>query len=307
MQQLIFGFFLFIFLATPVLAQEATNGVVIEPALQKIFWGQTGLREPVQNVSLTNTTDITQAFTVEAIEFTNIDKYGGNIFLGQSIAEGDFEVASWVGLNTDTLILAPGEKRQVDVILQNGDSLAPGAHYGAVLLRAIKPEGENGADPSRVYLRQVAASLVYLSKEAGSEKKLTAEKIRYFRAWFFLPDTALVTLVNLGDDFVEPRGFATVQDVWGKEIQRAILNESSKTLFPGQERELAAHFKKINYFLPGKYTVTVSYRFDDGDYQKIVTSLWYWEPLAVFGTIILMIAILIRGRKISARLKQRKK
>jgi hypothetical protein len=308
MRQLVVSLFLFLspFLIPTAFAEETKNGVVIEPAIQKIFWGETGLREPVQNIALTNTTGIKQAFTVEAIEFTNIDKYGGNIFLGQSIAEGDFKEAPWVALDRESIMLAPGEKGEIQISLQNEDSLAPGAHYGAVLLRAIKPDGDTGEDPSRVYLRQVAASLLYVSKEAGGEKKLTAEKVRYFRSSFFLPDTATVTLVNQGSNFVEPRGFAVVEDFRGKEIKRGILNETSKTLFPGQERELEARFEKINYFLPGKYMVTVYYRFDDGEYQKISTTLWYWEPLALLAVIIFAGFALWRGSRTFLWLKKEK-
>lgn len=300
-------------LSSPALAQESNQenskqGVLIDPAIQKIFWDQTGLREPVQNIVLTNTTEVPQAFTLEAIEFTNIDKYGGNVFLGQSIAEGNFKSASWIDLGDTELKLNPGEKSEITLSLQNYDSLAPGAHYGAILFRAIKPTGRENEDLSKVYLRQIAASLVYLSKEAGSEKKLALKEMRYSRSLFSLPDKVSLILTNEGNDFLEPRGFAEVKNFWGKEITRGILNETSLILFPGQEREIEARFGKSNYFLPGKYTLTAYYRFDDGEYKKESTSFWYWEPLALLTSVLLLLGILglitLMKRKLQKTLKE---
>ncbi len=302
---LFFLLFSFIFL-DPVLAEE--NGVTIEPALQKVFIESNNLtREPLQKVSIQNNTNIPQYFSVEAIEFTNIDKYGGNIFLGQSIAEGDFKKASFVNVESSNLELLPGEKKELLLELTNTEVLAPGAHYGAVLLRAVRNDGSGESDPSRVYLRQIAASLLYISKEAGTEKRMSIEKVRYFQRSVFLPDTVTARFINQGSAPLEPRGLVVLKNPFGNEVTRGILNETSKILFPGQERELEAKVKKVNYFLPGRYTITVLYRFDDGDYQSTDILFWYWQPLVIFGFVFLIFLLVFFKKHIFLRLIKSKK
>jgi hypothetical protein len=281
---------LFIVLIAPVTLRAESRNVILEPAVQKITFSPEGSFSLIEPLSLANTTDTTQQYRVRAIEFTELDKNGGNIFLGQLLEEGKgFGDAPWVRFPEERIVLAPGEKKVIHFSLIDSDALTPGAHYGALLLEAERPEGGDGFDPSKIFLRQIAASLIYLNKQAGATTRIEGEEIRFFKKALFLPDTAILRVKNTGNTYVEPHGYAVIRDPFGREIEKKSLNEEGKILFPGQSREIKALFSKSAALFPGKYRVEIFYRISEEDYQRIESS--YWE-ISFGGAFLLIVSFL---------------
>ncbi len=284
------AFLVFLSLFVPI-GLFAAEGLVIEPAIQKIYLTAAGApKEEIQTVTIKNTTSLELTFILRAIEFTNIDKNGGNIFLGQSLSEGDFKEANWVSLPETSILLIPGEEKNVPFQLRNTEALLPGAHYGAILFETIRPDSDSLTDPSKVYLRQIASSLLYVNKESGEDQRIAVRQVQRYHTFPKLIDSIVVTFANEGNAFVEPRGFVEVKNPFGWAQGKSILNETGKTLFPGQERQIEAKFEKVKYFFPGPYTFDISYRINDGEYQKTSLTVWYWEPI-----ILVIIALIFGG------------
>ena len=297
-----------LFLASWQSLLGATEGLSIDPAIQRVYLNTLGEpEEPVQKIILKNTTNLELNFTLRAIEFTEIDKNGGNIFLGQSLSEGEFKSAPWVKLPEEQILLIPGEQKEVVFELKETEKLLPGAHYAAILFETTRPAEREGEDPSRIFLRQIAASLLYISKASDQEQKIMAVKSERYTSFPKLIESLVVTFVNQGNNLAEPRGYVAVSNLFGAEVGRGILNESGKILFPGQERQIEAKFEKINYFFPGPYTFQVFYRIGDGEYEKMSVTYWYWESTAVFLGILGLMLIVVLAYRRSLRSKMAKK
>jgi hypothetical protein len=261
--------------------QAGSGELRVRPAMQQVFLDDGGNSKiPLQNLVLENQGTQEVTLVLSGIEFTSIDAAGGNIFLGQDLqSESVTKRADWIQLSTPEIFLAPGEEKEVFVTIKNGSTLSPGAHYGAVLIEPRSSQKE-GQEAPEVSIRHLATSLLYISKGVGDLGKTSADTLQYFQSFGYLPEVAVATFVQAGESFVEPRGYASITNPFGSEVTRAIFNPQGKIVFPGQTRQIEANFSKKMTFVPGKYTITLSYRYDDGDYQKLSRSFWYWESFA---------------------------
>jgi hypothetical protein len=282
--------FLLFFLAAS--QSFATEGVSIEPAVQKIYLTEAGTtREPIDTVTIKNTTGLELLFNIRAIEFSDIDKNGGNIFLGQSLEAGEFSEANWIQVSENQILLIPGEQKEITFHIQNPEGILPGAHYGALLFETLRPENSQDPEASKIFLRQIATSLIYVSKEAGNEQKISLQAVKRYHNFPKLIESLALTFANEGNSFAEPRGFVEVRNMFGSVVDKSVLNESSKLVFPGQQREIEVKFTTHYSLLPGPYTFHVHYRIGEEEYQIHTLKIWYWEPLLILIGISIMAGI----------------
>jgi hypothetical protein len=272
-------------LSLPVSSIQAANaGFTVSPAFQtlSVSSGQDQLQ---YTLFLRNRTATDQSFRLSVVDFGSLDEAGGVAFLGTPATELEhrYGLASWMSLEKDALVVAAGQISQVVVTIQNRASLAPGGHYAAVLATAVTDTGQPAGDP-RVGVKQVLSSLILVTKEGGTEKRLDLASQGNNGNWWKLPNQVEQRFENTGNVHVTPRGVTEVREPGGRVVARGALNEASSVILPESFRRYFTPLVTVyRAWLPGRYEVRTTYRYEGTDQTKsFSTHVWYGGLLIVW-------------------------
>ncbi len=111
------------------------GGVTISPAFQQV-----SIRPDQPSVSfdflVTNNSDVEYEFGLSVVDFGSLDETGGVLFVGnaEKALSYRYALSPWVTLEKDRVVVAPHATEKIPITLNNKESLAPGGHYGAVLV-----------------------------------------------------------------------------------------------------------------------------------------------------------------------------
>lgn len=211
-----------------------------------------------------NTTEEPIVFRLEFIDFGSLDESGGIAFLGEeSDVEKRYGLTPWLSAERDVVTVFPGEKETIRLSVMNRESLSPGGHYGAVLFRAEKEGGTERDADSIVSVRSNVSALLFVRKIGGEIQHLEYRDTVIRTDRLGVPDTVSERFQNSGNVHLTPRGIAVVHDPLGRVVRRGVLNEESGIILPESYRMYPIVLKTIGRaFVPGFYTVSVTYRYD---------------------------------------------
>lgn len=270
------------------LAAEAPAGFVVSPAFQQVEVAN-GQASAQYTLKVRNNTATGQNFQLSVVDFGALDEQGGVAFLGQPATELEhkYGLASWMKLEKSAVFVAAGQMANVVVTIENRPSLAPGGHYGAVLLTAVTDTG--APVKSQVGIKQVLSSLILASKQGGERQMLNLVEQKLNGAFGRLPSMVEHRFQNDGNVHVVPRGVTEVWDPAGKLVLRAAINDGSGAILPESFRRYSAKFTNVGRaWLPGSYTVKTQYRYDGTETTKTYTaSFWYMGQVGIWLTIVL--------------------
>lgn len=276
-------FFIGIFL--PFFVSAETKDFSLSPLFHEVVL-ESGDTEKEVTVEISNRTGLDAEFFLSAVDFGTLDESGGVAFLGGS---GDFErrygLASWMRLPTERMILPAGATEAISIVIENKESLSPGGHYGAVAFQLENPFGERLSE-SLVAVRSSFASLFFVKKTGGEVARLEYADIQNIgRDRLGVPEKISLRFRNSGNIHLVPRGIVTVRDMRGRTVREGIINEDSGRILPESYRTYGVSLKKIaSAFLPGRYTVSIEYRYDGSEefvaapartvFPVLLTLLW---------------------------------
>lgn len=300
-------------------AEAAGGSLSISPAYVPITI-DTAAPQTQYAIELSNTTAAPQTLKLSAVDFGSLDETGGVAFLGRPAGELDhrYGLASWMALDRDTVTVSSGGSARVVVSLQNRASLAPGGHYGAVLATAATDAGGGPAGP-KVGVRQVLSSLILAQKPGGAAPRLTLVTQTATHSAAHLPEAVAARFHNLGNVHVVPRGVTELRDPTGHLVARGALNAESSIILPDTYRRYNTPLVSVaTAWLPGRYELATTYRYDGTDTTKTGTIyVWYAGRLVVWGGLaagLLLVGLLVwwlrwRGgwqwcRRVSGRLRR---
>ena len=245
-------------------------------------------------LKVTNNDTTPQAFTLSTVDFTASDQYGTLNFLDASSTDlqRKFGLANWLTFDQNQIVVPGGQTVNVNVHVRNDDKLSPGAHYAAILVT----RGTAAALPGESPLRAVVGSLVFLMKDGEVHPGLNLTKFDQASDWWNKPQVKL-TFENTGNSFIIPRGYLTVTDPRGQEVLRGLINENSDRILPGASREFPVNLESTgSSWLPGRYKLTVSYRYDGQDTYQTKEIIIYKSLTTLIGAgIILLFVVLLIG------------
>ena len=278
-----------LFIVPPVFAQ--TSGFSVTPLFQEI----TLENEPAETftVEIENNTVALTTFSVAVLDFGNLDESGGVAFQG---ADKDlsqkYALASWMRPETDTINLEPGKKEVLTVTIENREDLSPGGHYAGLVFRSTADPGESAGDKG-IAINQVFSVLVFVKKLGGERYGLEYVGNEWEHSLWNLPEKPKLRFQNTGNVHVVPRGVISVTDPFGREIRRGVMNEESGLLLPESYRFFPTLLKSLApALIPGRYTMTLWYRYDGKDDFTMREEKFDFLPLpAILGSLILIAVV----------------
>lgn len=269
-------------------AQDDAHGFSITPFFQEINVSKDQNKAPF-SVEVKNNTAASMVFRVSVLDFGALDETGGVAFLGQS-DNLKYGLASWISLQNDTLVINPGETQILKGDVENKDSLSPGGHYGAIFLKI--EDNEKATDEKQsIALDPSFASLLFVRKTGGEIFGLDLKNKDYSRSIFILPDFVGLRFQNPGNVHVTPRGVVGITDPLGRTIQKGIINEQSGLVLPETFRLFTIKMLNLTKaFIPGRYALAVSYRYDGrDDFTLDNNSFIFIPPIFILSILVLIV------------------
>lgn len=280
-------------------APRPVGGVTISPAFQDVSLQPTDA-EKTFTFSVTNNTAEPVEFSLSLSDFGSLNETGGVLFVGQqkNTASYRYGLVSWATLEKDRIVVEPKATEKVPVTITNKESMAPGGHYGAIVVTPV----QNDADPSKVTIRQQLTSLLFVKKIGGQVYRMNLQDISVGQHVFSTPKDLTLRFQNSGNVHVVPRGIVTVSDASGRPVKQGIVNDGSAIILPQTFRQVTVPLEGTNRaWLPGRYTLKVAYRYDGAtSLQYKETSFYYLSGWAIvlFAVFLLILLLLLASRRL---------
>jgi hypothetical protein len=301
MKKIFISFFIFFFsLAVFVKncsaeTEEKVRGFSIDPFFQEVTI-QPEQKESQFFLTVENTTETPAIFHISVLDFGALDESGGVAFLGASDLERKYGLASWISLEIDALVINPNEKQQVRVTIENKESLSPGGHYAALFLKMDSDEKSSGNEKksSEVAFNPSLASLIFVRKLGGEIYGMDFKEQELQNNLWKNPASIKLRFQNTGNTHIAPRGVIKIIDPLGREVIRGIINPESAIILPETFRVFPVALKKIALsFLPGRYTLSIEYRYDGKEEFMIDKSRFtFIPPISIAAGLILIAGIM---------------
>lgn len=303
------AFFFFFFLLSlisyplPIPAQGAGIGISIEPFLSDLVFEEGEVEKPFV-ITLSNDSSNEVRFSAFAVDFGSLDVSAGAAFLGAARdIESSYERASWIALDIDSVSVPANGTAELRGKLVNTTDLAPGGHYGAILFNAGDPDVlRNG--PANVALEQRISALVFMKKRGGERYGMELDHSTNERDIFGRLRSMGLSFHNTGNVHIVPRGQIDIFDPLGRQIVKGIVNEDSAIVLPGIVRDIQVKTRSIiTAWVPGKYTLRLSYRYDGREdfsvkeEKLLVVPPVFLAALGAFAVLFIVERILRRKRR----------
>lgn len=185
--------------------------------------------------------------------------------------------------------LGSGESINLNVNIKDSADLKPGGHYLSVLIKQISSNSQ------KLTLESAVSVTVYVIKEDGAVRKLGIKQINNQHNVFSLPKFTDITYFNPGNVAIVPRGAVFVTNIAGNNVYyKGLINSESVPLFPGQEIRLRTELGVIEpTSFPGRYKLTVQYRYEYQDDFNTVTTMFWHIPKRYVLVVLLILVMLI--------------
>lgn len=264
---------------------QAANGLTISPLLKEITLGP-GLIQTSTEITLQNNTGEPVSAQMQLVDLKALGEYGGSS-LDKAGLTDKYDLANWMTLpNGDTVKIASGDTVKIKVNISNRDDLAPGGHYGAVVVTTTPATSAR----SNVNINQQLVSLLFVKKLGGEVYGLQPEPLTYDGPG--IPQQITTRFKSTGNVHVVPRGFIEVTDPAGKQVAKGIINEDSSIILPGSTRQFVTLMQPVSDSnKPGRYKITVNYRYD-GEERFSTQSTYFTRGHPVTALVVGVITIL---------------
>lgn len=268
----------------------ATSGITVSPVEVSL---STGTKYDMQKSVITIRNDYSEVINFEA-------SIGGMQLLsnGSLTPTGDPDP----GLS-EALVVAPsvfslkaGESIGVQLSLKDTSALSPGGHYASLLIK------QKETATKQLLLTPAISVAVFIVKEDGAIRSVNISNVAVNGGLFRLPTTTTANFKNDGNVGIVPRASVTVSDNKGRAVATGVMNPQSFTVWPDKTLKLQTSLEKIgSSWLPSKYSVQVTYRYDGSDDQHtVIIRRWFIPPAFSIGIIFVGVFIfLVRKRVIT--------
>ncbi len=217
---------------------------------------------------------------------------GTPVFAAPRAEPTGYELADWVMLPTDNILLPGDEEMTFTIRVDVPESASPGSHFGAVFVANEPPNIEQ----SGAAVGFQVANIVHI-RVAGEATEQA--DIRQFSTDRFLYGSKNVTfttrLENSGNTLVTPVGAIEIYSMLGQQVATIPVNqENLLSVFPGNTRSFTVNWEEGGLGF-GRYEALVSLVYGDGGSRRTLSStVTFWVlPMQVIGPALGVLAVLL--------------
>jgi hypothetical protein len=277
-------------------AQQASPGITLSPAVVQASIGSTEAEHKI-DFQITNNQPVARTIDISTADFNTLGESGGLVFVGTnpSQLQKKYGLATWITLPQTSVTLEPKQSTQITAVISNQGSLAPGGHYGALLLALENGNQGNSAGKNNVSLHPIASSLLFVNKVGGDTHKLRLTNVYSSHNIFKLPNTLTLRFYNDGNTHLVPRGTVEITDPRGKLVSKGVINENSNLILPETYRRFSVTLNKTaSSAIPGNYKITTNFRFDGYDnVRSFQSSQLLLTPVLLLLIVFVVVIIVI--------------
>ncbi len=281
---------LLVFARFPSKALAQKSSVVVTPSIRQL-----DLKEdnPEYFISYQNNTADTVELKLSAADFSELEDGWKINFLDQKDANlYKYSLSSWIELNSQTMVLKPGEKNELKVSIKT-DRLPAGGHYGSILAQINTFDLDSTSKKSEISLQGTLSSLLFVRANTGQEV-VNADVFSFspMQNWWNFPEIIILKIRNTGNTFLSPFGKLEIKGPFGNTVSQSILNEGSLIVLPETIRTFQLKQSVKSPFLwPGMYQAEIRYHFGDAQNSKIYKTSFF--SLGNMGPVILGVILLL--------------
>lgn len=286
---------LFLLISRPVICWAAPSGISISPAFSQVQLAQGEEKQTVQ-IEITNQTENDSTFVLQAVDISQMDS-DGNVQLVEKPVEGNaLAFAQYISITPERLTVRAKATEKILVEIRNDQSLSPGGHYAAILLKGTDIRASTGQT-----VIPALTSFVLVNKTGGEIYSLSLQHIQGFSAsvLFSLPEVITLRFQNAGNTHTAPYGSVIIRDIFGRSVREALINEGSKIVLPESSRDYVVSLKHQSFAFPIMfYTMTVDGHANPGDIRfQQSSSFIYLSPLTLVGVGAVIVVGFFVGKK----------
>lgn len=280
-----------LFLVLTQVASAQERGIRISPALLDIVLDETEDEKQIQ-VTIENLTNNTVQLALSAIDFRQANETGGIDFSGVDSQDYSYSLASFISFETSSVTIEKGSSETVTIKVMNRPDLSPGGHYAAIVGHQVMNLVDEADRTATV--RPAVSSLVLLRKTGGEVFSISLLETNWPKTIMFgFPNRQLELLFqNEGNVHLIPYGTVTISDMFGHEITRGTINNSSSIIFPEARRWLDVRLNPISYKLPVSF---VTMNIKGRDSIDKTTFVYQQTALLINPLILIVLTGLIGG------------
>jgi hypothetical protein len=278
--------FLFIPLKAAAAVSPMPTGITVTPAL---ITAQVGSKQHQTSATIGIRNNFDVPITI-SVSLNGFDIQ--NNALVPNVA-ADKPLSGVVSLSPSSIVLPVGASRNITVVVHDIPALSPGGHYLSILLAETATDASVSA--GQVSFRPAVSATLYVIKEDGAVRKITASKLILKRSLFSLPSVVNITYNNDGNVTAVPRGVLQILTASGYGVvAQGIVNRRSAPVYPAAAITLQTVLKQLRPSLvPGRYRAVLQYRYDGQEIsQELSQTFWYIPKLFI---VIISIVIAIFG------------
>jgi hypothetical protein len=288
--------FSFAFAFSAVKAEDTPISIGVSPAISdiKISSG----KKVTKTILVTNNGTDALAIRSYAENFEAANPFGGIKFSTDTTTQ--YSSMTWLDIKDKNMIIDPGQKKELTIVIDCPKDAEPGGHYSVVFLEPVG--AVSSGDNSNVGISQRVGALLFITvegnnKESGqvlgastSDKCIGVQcsfKSDPFLEWGPVPFT--FTFENTGNIHVKASGTIEIFNNFGKKVDEIPVDE--KTVLPGSKRTFEA--KWLREVLLGKYTAKLTVRYGSGNsVQRATTSFFVLPWKSILSALILILVII---------------
>ena len=243
------------------------------------------------SVTVQNLSSEEQTYYLYTRNISGVRDGGVPIFASSDLEQTGYELADWITLETNQIVVAAGAKQSLNFQL-NVPQDASCSHFGGIFISVDPPELQN----SGAAVGYQVANIISLRISGDCNEEAS---IRQFSTTKFLYGSQNVDFVarieNTGDVLVRPTGPLEIYNMLGNKVGSFTFNEERSAVFPNSERT----FDDINWTGNslgfGRYEAILTPVYgEEGAIYTMSNTVTFWIlPMNIIGPALGVLAVVL--------------
>lgn len=211
-----------------------------------------------KTIKITNVSDSPKTFYVYLQDFKAGDEKGTALLIPPGSEQGSF-LASWIKVTSEGINFAPGEEKEIPIIIEVPEEAGPGGYYGAIIFGTAPPEIEGGG--VAITVGQQTGVLVLLQVSGDVIEDALIREFSTDRNFYSTPFKVnfLSRIENLGNVHIKPHGTIEIKNIIGKKVATLRVNDQGANVLPNSIRRFENSWEGNFGF--GRYTAVLALSF----------------------------------------------